>query len=65
MSEGDADRETDEVEEVVRWRRREALEAGMSRLEAGLYADSEINTQELRKLIKKGCPPDLLAKVLL
>jgi hypothetical protein len=65
MSEQQTDRETDEVAGVLRWRRREALAAGMSRIEAGLYADSEIRTEELRHLIELHCPPELLAKILL
>jgi hypothetical protein len=59
------DRKADEVAEVVRRRRREAVKAGMSRVEARLYAESEIPAAELRRLVKLDCPPELLAKVLL
>jgi hypothetical protein len=59
------DWEADEVADVLRWRRREALEAGLSRIEASLYAESEVSTSELRRLVKLDCPKELLAKVLL
>jgi hypothetical protein len=64
MSEQQVDWEADEVADVLRWRRREALEAGMSRLEAAEYAESEIQASELRRLVKAHCPARLLAQVL-
>lgn len=65
MSEQQTDEQTDEVADVLRWRRREALAAGLTRVEAALYAESEISAQELRRLVQQGCPKKLLAKVLL
>lgn len=64
MSELETDWQADEVADVLRWRRREALEAGMSRLEAAEYAESEISAEDLRHLVKVGCPKELLAQVL-
>lgn len=58
--------ETDEMAGVVRWRRREALEAGLTRVEARLYAEAQdIDSSQLRRLVKAGCPPELLARLLL
>jgi hypothetical protein len=51
--------------EWVRLRRREASKAGMSRVEARLFAESEIDVGDLRRLVEKGCPPELIARVLL
>ena len=56
--------ETDEVAVVLRWRRREALAAGLSRLEAAEYAESEISAEDLRHLVALHCPKRLIAKVL-
>jgi hypothetical protein len=64
MSEQQTDWETDEMADVLRWRRREALAAGMSRLEAAEYAESEIPAQDLRHLVDLHCPAELLAAVL-
>jgi hypothetical protein len=64
VSEQQVDWEADEVADVLRWRRREALEAGMSRLEAAEYAESEIQASELRHLVELHCPKHLLAEVL-
>lgn len=66
MSTDTDEREADEVAEVVRRRRREALEAGLSLVEARLFAETgEIDIGELRHLVELGCPPELLARVLL
>jgi hypothetical protein len=61
----EADWEAEQVADVLHWRRREALAAGLTRVEASLYAESEIGAEELRHLIELGCPKELLAKVLL
>ncbi len=55
----------DEVARVLQRRRREALEAGFTLRDANRYAESQVNTQELRDLIARGCPESLLAKILL
>ena len=57
--------ETDEMAEVLRRRRREAREAGLSQVEARLWAESDRDIGELRRLVEAGCPPELLARVLL
>jgi hypothetical protein len=65
MSEQQTDEQADEVADVLRWRRREALEAGLTRVEAALYAESEISAQELRHLVALRCPAKQIAKILL
>jgi hypothetical protein len=65
MSGEQTDHEADEMASVVLWRRREALEAGLTRIEASLYAESEVPTQELRHLVELHCPKKLLARILL
>jgi hypothetical protein len=56
--------EADELEIVVRWRRCEALAAGMSREDAREYAESTVSAEDLRHLIELHCPAELLAQVL-
>jgi hypothetical protein len=59
--------ETMSTEQAVMWSRRlkEARRAGMTRIEARMFAESEMDIGELRRLVAKGCPPMLLAKLLL
>ena len=64
MSELETYVEAPEMARVLRWRRREALAAGMSRLEAAEYAESEVDAQDLRHLVALHCPAELLAQVL-
>jgi hypothetical protein len=52
----ETDRTPDEVARVLRWRRSEALDAGLSWDEANEYAEAEIGAEELRHLIELGCP---------
>jgi hypothetical protein len=63
------DTDTDEVEHDLwlrhRWRFLEARREGMGFLEAKMFADSEIDISELRRLVEHGCPPVLLASILL
>lgn len=56
---------TDATRGVLRWRYDEAREAGMSIVEAKLYAESNIDASLLREAVRRGCPKDLLAKVVL
>lgn len=56
---------TDATRGVLRWRYDEAREAGLSIIEAKLYAESSIDCSLLRRAKKAGCPPELLAKVVL
>lgn len=53
----------DEQREVYRRRFREARQAGMSIVEAQLFADSDQDIGTLRKLVKAGCPPDVMARI--
>lgn len=64
MSE-ETDREAEQVAAVVSWRRREALEAGMSIDGADTYAESEIPASDLRHLVELECPERLLEEILL
>lgn len=54
-----------EQEEVLRRRKAEAVEDGMSVVEARIFSESELDIGELRKLVATGCPPELLARILL
>lgn len=74
MSEEDTpERPSQEVADVVRRRHEEALAAGMSLVEAKMFAESDIDIGRLRHLIGEArygkrvlhCPPELLARVLL
>lgn len=53
----------DEQREVYRRRFREARQAGMSIVESQLFADSDQDIGTLRKLVKGGCPPDVMARI--
>jgi hypothetical protein len=55
----------DELRIVRRNRYQEARRSGMSIVEANLFADSDIDVGELRRLVDADCPSDLLAGVLL
>jgi len=56
---------SDEVREVRRRRYKEARAAGMSIVEAELFAGSERDIGELRSLVEKKCPTDLLPRILI
>jgi hypothetical protein len=64
MSIEQVDEQADEMAVVLRWRRREALEAGLTLGDASRYAESKITTSELRHLVALHCPKELLAKIL-
>ena len=55
----------DELGQVTLRRYTEARRYGLTMVEARLYADSQIDTSELRRLKRKGCPPRLAAEILL
>lgn len=55
----------DEQREVHRRRYKEARAAGLSIAEAELFAGSERDVGELRALVQKQCPVDLLARILI
>lgn len=54
-------------EQVTVWVNRfdEAREAGLDELEAQEFADSETDVGELRDLVRRGCPPKLIARLVL
>lgn len=55
----------DEKWQRHQWRYDAAREAGLNMLEAKLFADSDLDIGELRRLVRLGCPPDLIARLLL
>lgn len=55
----------DEPARVRRRRYREARDAGLTMLEARLFADSDQDIGTLRKLVARGCGHELIAKILL
>ena len=57
--------ELDEPGRVILHRSAEARRYWLSMVEARLYADSQIDVSELRRLRRKGCPPRLAAEILL
>lgn len=57
--------EWSESDEVLRRRYLEALEAGLKDLDAQRFAESDRDIGELRRAVKKGCPPRLLARIVL
>ena len=57
--------DTAETEQVHRHRYREARACGLSVLEATHFADSDGDLGELRRLIKLGCPMQLVRRIVL
>lgn len=56
---------SDERAKVLRWRYREARQAGFSIVEASLFADSDVDIEQLRKLVKGGCPVETIRLIVL
>lgn len=54
-----------EQDEVLRRRFEEALEAGFTQHEAYRFAISDLDIGVLRWVVKKGCPPTLVARIVL
>jgi len=54
-----------EQDEVLRRRYEEALAAGLRDVDAHTFATSGSDIGELRRAVKKGCPPKLLARIVL
>lgn len=50
---------------MLRWRYREARQAGFSIVEASLFADSDVDIEQLRKLVKGGCPVETIRLIVL
>ena len=46
-------------------RYKEAREAGLSIVEARMFAESGADIGELRRLVESGCPPALIAQIAL
>lgn len=55
----------DEGVEVYRRRYHEARRAGLTMVEAQLFADSATDIGLLRRLVKDGCPVDLIREIVL
>lgn len=47
------------------WRYKEARRAGLSRRDAQLFASSQIDIEDMRRLARRGCPPHLILPLLL
>ncbi len=64
---GDGDLRELELAEVVSRRYEEARQAGMSVEDATRFAEAhaEIDVGTLREAVKRGCPPELLAGIVL
>lgn len=56
---------SDRCADVYRWRYREARQAGMTIIEASLFADSQADLAQLRKLVAAGCAPELILAIVL
>lgn len=50
---------------VWRWRFDEAFRAGLTSLEARLFAESDRDLDELRRLVKKGATPEQIRAIVL
>jgi len=56
---------SDEQLEVVRRRYTEARKAGLTIIEAKLFAESDADVGELRRLVRAGCPVETLRAIVL
>lgn len=54
-----------EQQRVILRRFREASDAGMTLVEARLFAESDCDVGLLRKLAKAGCPGSMIARILI
>ena len=63
----DADGEWLSLEQLAvrNWRFDEARKAGLSGVEAALFAESDRDLAELRKLVKAGCTPEQIRAIVL
>lgn len=57
------DGQNDEQRRVVQRRYLEAREAGLTRVEAHLFAESDQDVGTLRMLVAGGCPPAMIARI--
>ena len=56
---------SDEWLAVWRRRYREARQAGLDDLEARVFAADHTDVEELRRLVRAGCSPKLIARIVL
>lgn len=61
----DGERLSLEYLSVRNWRYDEARKAGLTGVEAAMFAESDRELAELRKLVKAGCPVDKLRAIVL
>lgn len=61
----DTDVQLSERQQVVLHRYLEARQYGLTLVEARLFAESDTDVSELRRLVRVKCPPQLGAKILL
>lgn len=63
----DADGEWLSLEQlsVRNWRYDEARKAGLTPVEAALFAESDRELSELRKLVANGCPVETIREIVL
>lgn len=53
------------VDEVVRWRRMQLVDAGFPAPRAvAIASDTRFDLHALIELVERGCPPDLAARIL-
>lgn len=55
----------DECDEVLRKRYEEAFDAGLTCQQALEFACSSADIGQFRKIVSKGCPPKLIARIVL
>lgn len=54
-----------EATRVLRWRLHQALELGLTRRDALIFATSEADLEELRQRIRQGGPPQQVLRIVL
>jgi hypothetical protein len=54
-----------ELLRVQQWRYEQARNAGLTKVEARLFAESDRSLEELRRLVALGCKPQVIAKIVL
>ncbi len=54
-----------EQDEILRWRLTQILSLGIGGLDAQLLAETGADLGLLRKLVSRGCPPPLAARIAL
>lgn len=63
MSEAQAAGLTDEERAVFDHRYDEARAAGLTMANAMAFAENHVDVGQLRKLVKAGCPPRIIARI--